>query len=124
MGRDWGHGRAMLCPAHGMRSAGSGAKISHAYAKPGTYAVTLTVTDNKGATASKTAQVTVSATSTNKPPSVALTGMMWQRAKPVSARSAVSSAVMLSNRSLLQPTRALCSIVLPPLPLSLPPSLP
>lgn len=34
-------------------ASGSGAKLSHVYAKPGAYPVTLTVKDDKGATASK-----------------------------------------------------------------------
>src|SRR5581483_4083320 len=48
---DWSWGDAS---AHG-----SGATASHAYAAGGTYNVTLTVTDNRGATGSTTQQVTV-----------------------------------------------------------------
>ncbi|WP_235494589.1 PKD domain-containing protein [Geodermatophilus sp. Leaf369] len=42
-------------------TTGTGATTSHDYATPGTYRVTLVVTDDRGATASTTAQVTVQA---------------------------------------------------------------
>ncbi|MDC8772494.1 chitinase C-terminal domain-containing protein [Roseateles albus] len=71
-------------------SSASGVSANRTYAAAGTYTISLTVTDNKGATASKTAQVTVSATSTNKPPSVALT------APGASATPAAGDAVTLS----------------------------
>jgi len=37
----------------------SGALVNHSYAKPGTYAVSLTVTDNKGATGSASSNVVI-----------------------------------------------------------------
>lgn len=46
---NWGDGSA----------AGTGASASHTYAAPGTYAVTLTVVDNLGATATHTADVVI-----------------------------------------------------------------
>ncbi|CAH0191999.1 PKD domain-containing protein [Microbacterium foliorum] len=46
---NWGDGSA----------AGTGATATHAYAAPGTYAVTLTVTDDRGGQATKTANVIV-----------------------------------------------------------------
>src|SRR5262249_25021878 len=45
-------------------TSGSGASVSHSFAAPGNYVVTLTVTDNLGGTASDTANVTI----TNRPP--------------------------------------------------------
>lgn len=45
--------------AFGDGAKGSGAKVSHDYAKPGDYTATLTVTDNNGATAQATVKVEV-----------------------------------------------------------------
>lgn len=51
----------------------NGVSASRTYAVAGSYNITLTVTDNQGATASKTAQVTVSGGVVNKPPTASLT---------------------------------------------------
>lgn len=51
----------------------TGATASRTYAAAGSYNVSLTVTDNKGATNTKTQAVTVTGGSVNKPPTVALT---------------------------------------------------
>ena len=48
--------------AFGDGSTGSGATVSKTYAAPGTYQVTLTVTDNRGGTATKTTAVWVTGT--------------------------------------------------------------
>jgi PKD repeat protein len=45
----------------GDSSTGSGATATHAYSRPGSYTVTLTITDNSGQTASVTAPVVVAA---------------------------------------------------------------
>jgi hypothetical protein len=45
-------------------SQGTGSTVSHTYAKAGTYSVTVTVTDNRGGTATETRDVTVVAPNT------------------------------------------------------------
>jgi PKD repeat protein len=52
-------------------STGNGATPTHAYADPGNYTVTLTVTDENGGTNSTTKQV--AATAPNVPPTAAFT---------------------------------------------------
>jgi PKD repeat protein len=53
----------------GDSTTGTGSSVEHAYASPGTYTATLTVTDNNGLTNSQTATVAI-----NSPPTVSLTG--------------------------------------------------
>jgi PKD repeat protein len=53
-------------------TTGIGATPSHTYAAGGTYKVVLTVTDNSGATATSTAQVTVAAPHVNQPPTASI----------------------------------------------------
>ncbi len=52
----------------GDRTAGSGKKATKSYSRAGTYAVVLTVTDNKGAKGSVSKPVVVSQLPANKPP--------------------------------------------------------
>ncbi|MBO1756823.1 PKD domain-containing protein [Allobranchiibius sp. CTAmp26] len=54
-------------------TAGSGVSPTHAYTAAGTYTVTLTVTDNQGATNSVSHNITVTAPPVNQPPVAAFT---------------------------------------------------
>ncbi len=57
----------------GDSAAGSGVNASHTYAADGTYVVTLTVTDNGGATGTQSQNVSVSGPTSNQPPTASFT---------------------------------------------------
>ena len=54
-------------------TTGTGATVAHTYAAPGTYSVTLTVTDDKGATGRRTSLLTVAPATPNAAPAAAFT---------------------------------------------------
>ncbi len=59
--------------AFGDGTTGTGRTVTHAYATPGTYPVTLTVTDDQGVTGTRTSSVTVTAPPPNVLPTAAFT---------------------------------------------------
>ncbi len=66
-------------------STGTGVTATHAYATPGTYPVSLTVTDDGGATAQRTASVTVTAPPPNGAPQARFTASPAGRAVALDA---------------------------------------
>ncbi|WP_445338045.1 PKD domain-containing protein [Clavibacter sp. CFBP 8614] len=69
----------------------TGAKATHAYALAGTYPVRLTVTDDEGATAVKTADVTVVAPRANQAPTAAFTSTTDALALAVDGRASADA---------------------------------
>ena len=69
----------------------TGAKATHAYARAGTYPVRLTVTDDSGATAVKTADVTVVAPRVNQAPTAAFTSTTDALALAVDGRASADA---------------------------------
>ncbi|THG30797.1 beta strand repeat-containing protein [Naasia lichenicola] len=78
----------------GDSTSGTGVSPNHTYAAAGSYAVTLTVTDNAGATAVKTAQVVVSTTPTNAAPVASFTSSVSDLTTSVTSTSTDSDGTI------------------------------
>jgi PKD repeat protein len=80
--------------------SGTGPTLTHAYGAAGTYTVTLTVTDNRGGTASTTKQVTVSQPAT----AIAFRGAANSNANATTATVPVPAAVQAGDGLVLTAT--------------------
>ncbi|UOX99768.1 PKD domain-containing protein [Blastococcus sp. PRF04-17] len=78
-------------------STGAGATASRTYAAAGTYPVTLTVTDNRGATSTATRLVTVAPVVPNAVPTAAFTASAQHLALTVDASAAADSDGVLTG---------------------------